>query len=75
MITNGLQGIHLATNQPIEIDLNEVEMSYACDKNRESQNASWEYMCAMVNQRTGIDIIDNIQIDWIVIDGIKRVFH
>ena len=75
MITNGLQGIHLATNQPIEIPLNTTEMSYATDKNRETSNASWEYMCAMVSQRTGIDIIDNIQIDWIVIDGIKRVFH
>lgn len=74
-MVNGIQGIHLATNQPIEIDLNTTEMSYACDKNSKTINASWEYMCAMVKQRTGIDIIDQIQIDWIVIDGIKRVFH
>ena len=74
-MNNGIIGTHLATNQPIEISLNSVEISYACDKNINKTNASWEYMCAMVSQRTGIDIIDNIQIDWIVIDGIKRVFH
>lgn len=74
-MNNTLLGTHLATNQPVEISLNSIEMSYACDKNSKTVNASWEYMCAMVSQRTGIDIIDNIQIDWIVIDGIKRAFH
>lgn len=74
MITNGLQGIHLATNQPIEIDLNEQEMSDALYKSVTGEE-KWELMCASVYKRLGIEIIGQIQIDYMVVDGIKRVFH
>ena len=74
MITNGLQGIHLATNQPIEIDLNEQEMSDALYKSVNGEEM-WELMCASVYKRLGIEIIGQIQIDYMVVNGIKHIFH
>ena len=50
---NGLNGVHLASNIPVSIELNDVEMSYACDSDPVSCNASWETMCAMVLEASG----------------------
>lgn len=68
---NGIKGIHLATNTPIQIDLTEQEMSYAVDKVVDN----WELMCQSVKKRTGITIIGQIQIDYMVIGGKEHVFH
>jgi len=68
---NGIKGIHLATNTPIQIDLTEQEMSYAVDKVVDN----WERMCQSVKKRTGITIIGQIQIDYMVIGGKEHVFH
>ena len=68
---NGLKGIHLATNTPIQIDLTEQEMSYAVDKVVDN----WGRMCQSVKKRTGITIIGQIQIDYMVIGGKEHVFH
>ena len=70
-MVNGLIGTHIATNTPVEIDLNASEMQLF----HAGGNHQWFQLCESVKARTGIDIIDNIQIDWIVINGIKRVFH
>jgi hypothetical protein len=35
----------------------------------------WDTMCALVLERTGIEIIGQIQIDYMVVDGNKHVFH
>ena len=72
---NGLEGIHIASNIPVSIELNDVEMSYACDNNPVSCNASWEYMCAMVYERLGIETIGQIELHEIVIKGVARPFH
>jgi len=72
---NGLNGVHLASNIPVSIELNDVEMSYACDSDPVSCNASWETMCAMVLERLGIEIIDCIELEEIVIKGVARPFH
>ena len=43
---NGLKGVHLATNIPVEIPLNSKEMQLAMVK--ENEDICWEYMCTSV---------------------------
>jgi hypothetical protein len=71
---NGIIGIHLATNQPIEIELTPQEMALGIYKSVTGEE-KWDEMCALVLERTGIEIIGQIQIDYMVVDGIQRVFH
>ena len=70
---NGLRGTHLATGLPVIINLNYKEMQLALDNT--NINASWDLMCDAVLQRTGTEIIGQIEIDYIVVDGVKRTFH
>jgi hypothetical protein len=35
----------------------------------------WDTMCELVLERTGIEIIGQIAIDYMVVDGNKHVFH
>jgi len=74
-ITNGLIGTHLATGYPVTIHLNYKEMQLVMDKNAETINKSWEMMNDAVLERTGTEIIGQIEIDYIVVDGVKKVFH
>ena len=65
-----LKMTHLATRQPVTIDLTEDEMLLAKSKSG-NINESWETMCKMVHERTGYDIIGQFEID--TLGG--RVFH
>jgi hypothetical protein len=47
---------HIATDIPVEIQLDLVEQTFAKDKNPETINQSWDKMCESVLQRTGHDI-------------------
>ena len=73
-MNNGIIGTHLATNQPIEIELNEQEMELGLYKSVTGEE-KWDTMCALVLERTGIEIIGQIEIDYMVVDGNKHVFH
>lgn len=60
---NILKLTHLATNIPVEIELDLVEMSWAKDKNPQTINQSWDKLCESVKVRTGHDIPGNFQLN------------
>ena len=74
-IVNGLIGTHIATNQLIEIELTHPEMALANTKYSIDVNRDWSAMCEMVKEREGIDIIGQIDIQSIVINGVVKTFH
>ena len=39
------------------------------------ENACWDMMCASVLSRGGEDIIGQVEIDFLVINGVDKVFH
>jgi len=47
---------HIATNIPVDIELDLVEQGWAKDKNPQTLNQSWDKLCESVLQRTGHDI-------------------
>ena len=49
-------------------------MQLAMD-NGEYINESWALMCDSVYQRLGIEIIGKLNINYIVINGVEKVFH
>ena len=73
-MNNGIIGTHLATNHPIEIELNTREMELGLYKGVTGEE-KWDTMCELVLERTGIEIIGQIAIDYMVVDGNKHVFH
>ena len=73
-ITNGLKGVHLATDTPVDIELTPIEMELALFKSVTGEE-KWDEMCGLVLERTGIEIIGQIQIDYMVVNGVKHVFH
>mgnify|MGYP001180019294 CR=1 FL=1 len=77
---NGLRGTHIATGIPVVIPMNYKELQLALgsigtEEVQGNVNASWELMCDAVLQRTGTEIIGQIEIDYIVVDGVKRTTH
>ena len=72
-ITNGLIGTHLATDTPVTIHLNYKEMQLAMATN--NIDTAWEMMNDAVLERTGMEIIGQIEIDYIVVEETKKVFH
>ena len=66
-----LEGLHLATNQPVEIVLTPVESRLAQGKT----NEDWNAMCTLIASRTGHVIQGQIQIDTLTINGVDRPFH
>ena len=74
-ITNGLIGTHLATGYPVTIHLNYKEMQLAMDKNAETINESWDLLNDAVLERTGTVVIGQIELDYIVVNGVKKTFH
>ena len=56
------------------IALNSKEMQLALDKG-DKQNDSWDLMCDSVYDRLGIMIKGNLNISFIRVNGVDRVFH
>ena len=54
---------HIATDIPVEIQLDLVEQTFAKDKNPETINESWDKLCESVLQRTGHDIQGNFELE------------
>ena len=73
-LVNGLKGVHIASGIPVVIPLNSKEMQLAMD-NGPLQNDSWEMLNASVVSRGEMNIIGDIELDFIVIGGVEKVFH
>ena len=73
-MVNGVKGVHIASNIPVEIPLNSKEMQLAMD-NGPLQNDSWEMLNASVVSRGEMNIIGDIDIESIVIGGGAKIFH
>jgi hypothetical protein len=54
-----LKMTHLATSQPVEVELTDAEMTLS----KAIDDASWEIMCNSIKQRTGIEIIGQMELD------------
>ena len=70
-MNNTLLGTHLATNQPIEIELIPQEVQYY----HSGSNRDWNNLCDSILDRTGIEIPGQIELDYIILNGNKRIFH
>ena len=73
-LVNGLKGVHIASNIPVEIPLNSKEMQLALDEGLQ-MNDSWALMNASVVSRGEMNIIGDIDVEEIVIGGVAKVFH
>ena len=71
---NGLRGTHIATGYPIDIPLNGKQMQLAMDKGPH-MNDLWDMLCDSIVANGDIDPRGNIDIDFIVVNGIDKVFH
>ena len=71
---NGIIGTHLATGQEVELPLNGKEMQLALDKGAQL-NESWTLLNRMVRARGEISIIGEVEVDFLVMNGVKRSFH
>ena len=58
----------------IIITHNSKDMQLAMD-NSEYINESWALMCDSVYKRLGIEIIGKLNINYIVVNGLAKVFH
>mgnify|MGYP003664667815 FL=1 len=56
---NILKMTHLATGYPVEVELTDAEMTLS----KAIDDASWEIMCNSIEQRTGIEIIGQMELD------------
>jgi hypothetical protein len=54
-----LRMTHLATSQLVEVELTDAEMTLS----KAIDDASWEIMCNSIEQRTGIEIIGQMELD------------
>ena len=71
---NCIIGTHIATGYPVHIQLTKQEMDLAT-LTQGDINSAWECMCALVLRRTGQEIIGQIDIEYLVVNGNKRKFH
>jgi len=71
---NGIIGTHLATGQEVELPLNGKEMQLALDKG-DKLNESWTLLNRMVRARGEVSIIGEVEVDFLVVNGVKRSFH
>ena len=75
-LVNGLicSNVGSPIRDDIIIALNSKEMQLALDKS-DKQNDSWDLMCDSVYNRLGIIIKDQLNISYIRVNGVDRVFH
>ena len=75
-LVNGLicSNVGSPIRDDIIIALNSKEMQLALDKS-DKQNDSWDLMCDSVYNRLGITIKDQLNISYIRVNGVDRVFH
>lgn len=71
---NSLKGTHIATGQPVEVMLSTREVLLITAPNGDINN-NWENAMDLVTMRTGVEIIGQVDIETITIDGIEKPFH
>ena len=74
-MVNGLIGVHIATDIPVDIPLNTKQMQLAMDANPITMNKSWDMVCDICVANGFIDPRGNMDIDFIVVNGVKKRFH
>ncbi len=70
-MVNGLIGTHLATGQSVEIELDLVELALA----KSTQESDWSLLNDSIRYKNGFDLIGEVQLDFIIENGTRRVFH
>ena len=62
-------------NAVVTIPITNKQVKLATDKNIDTMNDSWDKLCNQLIISDGIDIIGNMHIDTIIINGVARDFH
>jgi len=70
-MVNGLIGTHLATGQTVEIELDLVELALA----KSTQDADWNLLNDSIKFKNGFGIIGEVELNFIIENGNRRVFH
>jgi len=70
-MVNGLIGTHLATGQTVEIELDLVELALA----KSTQDSDWNMLNDSIRFKNGFGIIGEVQLDFIIENGARRIFH
>jgi hypothetical protein len=70
-MVNGLIGTHLATGQTVEIELDLVELALA----KSTQDSDWNQLNDSIRFKNGFGIIGEVQLDFIIENGARRIFH
>ena len=70
-MSNGLIGTHIATGIPVEIELDLVELALA----KSISDVEWNQLNESIIQKHGHGIIGEVDLEFIVENGVKRVFH
>lgn len=70
-MVNGLIGIHLATGQTVEIELDLVELALA----KSTQDEDWNLLNDSIRFKNGFGIIGEVELDFIIENGARRIFH
>ena len=69
-----LKGTHIATGQPVEVMLSRREVLLITAPYGDI-NGNWEKAMDLISVRSGIEIIGQVDIETITIDGIEKPFH
>lgn len=73
-MNNGLIGSHIATGYPVEVDLSKKELSLI-EAPHGNINDNWEHAMHLLYKRTGVEILDQVDIEYIIINGVVKKFH
>ena len=73
-LINGLKGTHIATGTPVEVDLSKKEL-LLIESTTGNINDNWTNAMQLLYVRTGIEIIGQVDIERIIINGVDRRFH
>lgn len=71
---NSLKGTHIATGQPVEIELGKREVLLIAATGGDI-NGNWEKAMDLISMRTGIEIIGQVDLETIIINGVEKPFH
>ena len=69
-----LKGTHIATGQPVEVELGKREVLLITAIGGDI-NGNWEKAMDLISVRTGIEIIGQVDLETITIDGVEKPFH
>ena len=69
-----LKGTHIATGQPVEVELGKREVLLITAIGGDI-NGNWEKAMDLISVREGIEIIGQVDLETITIDGVEKPFH